>query len=295
MLLLIAAMAPACRPRDPLDRVPDPLRARGDLGEPNKFMPPVEPAVPPLQGWDLVAELDPANFAPEAVGREWFRLARRGYLLHSRDLDPAAALPLFDAALDLQPDRTPLWLLRGDCLSMLGDGDAAMASCHHALSLDTGDPAALTVTGLIAESRGDAEWAVELLRAAIQCEPGNVHALNGLAWLQATGPARVRDWREALRNAQRAVLLTGYGVAEFLDTLAHAQALRMDLYSAIRAEERAVRLSRGDPRFQRALDRFWHALAQARGERHGPPTWENPRWPLPPVAQPQVPRYTAGN
>ncbi len=87
--------------------------------------------------------------------------------------------------------------------------------------------------------------AVTRYREALRLSPDFAEAHNNLAWLLATASdPGVRDPGEALRLAERAVALTEGKEANYLDTLAAAQAAAGRFGDAAATAERAVALAR---------------------------------------------------
>jgi tetratricopeptide (TPR) repeat protein len=104
---------------------------------------------------------------------------------------------------------------------------------------------ALTNLGTMYERRlRQTEQAERWYRAAIELQPEAPTAYNNLAWLLATHPsAAVRNGREAVRLAEQAARLTGFGSPAILDTLAAAYAETNRFADAIQTLETALRLA----------------------------------------------------
>jgi len=81
------------------------------------------------------------------------------------------------------------------------------------VTVDTGDlPKKIEANRLVAEAGGQdyaGEYvkAVDLFRQAIRTDPGHAGAHNSLAWLLLTGPKQLRDPKEALLLARKAIEL----------------------------------------------------------------------------------------
>jgi serine/threonine protein kinase/WD40 repeat protein/Tfp pilus assembly protein PilF len=65
----------------------------------------------------------------------------------------------------------------------------------------------------------EAEKALASLREAVRIAPTLAAARNNLAWLLVTGPAKLRDAREGLAHARKAVELTADHKTDYLNTL----------------------------------------------------------------------------
>ena len=80
---------------------------------------------------------------------------------------------------------------------------------------------------------------------ALRANPDWPEALSNLAWIYATNSdEQLRNGREAVRLASRAVELTGRKDPGTLDTLAAAQAETGEFALAITTEEQAANLAR---------------------------------------------------
>ncbi len=84
-------------------------------------------------------------------------------------------------------------------------------------------------------------------REALKSNSGDSGAINNLAWLLATAPVdKLRNGREAVKLAEKAVKLTGNGDAVALDTLGAAYAETGAYRRAIEAAERAFELAKAN-------------------------------------------------
>lgn len=85
------------------------------------------------------------------------------------------------------------------------------------------------------------QLAIQHYREALRLQPESLRALNNLAWLLAANPdARVRDPADAVRLAERACALTGYGRPEPLDALAASYAAAGRFDEAVRTASGAL-------------------------------------------------------
>lgn len=115
---------------------------------------------------------------------------------------------------------------------------------RHALDATGENYVAHSYLGVARLDAGDAAGALKHWRDAARIQPGYATVANNLAWLLATHPdARLRDGTEALRHAERAVVLTR-ARPETLDTLAAAQAEAGQAGRAVATAERALSAAR---------------------------------------------------
>lgn len=135
------------------------------------------------------------------------------------------AIRHYRAALELRPDFAAAHYNFGEALARRGELGPASAHFEAALKHQTNYARAHIGLAGIASAQRQSTQAAQHLRAALRLEPDNADGLNNLAWLLATSPeATVRDGREAVRLALRAVALTQTNEVDVLDTLAAAHA-----------------------------------------------------------------------
>jgi len=107
-------------------------------------------------------------------------------------------------------------------------------------------PDVQTRTGLASlfYQTGSPHQAVEQYRQILRTAPGQLEALNNLAWLLATsGDATVRNGTEAVRYAEQVCQLTGYRQPRFIGTLAAAYAEAGRFPEAVATGQTAVKLA----------------------------------------------------
>jgi tetratricopeptide (TPR) repeat protein len=93
--------------------------------------------------------------------------------------------------------------------------------------------------------QGMTQEAIDHYQEAIRRNSARPEALNGLAWLLATGPdAKFRDGAEAVRLAQEACDMTHYHETVYVGTLAAAYAEAGQYNDAIQTAETAIDLAR---------------------------------------------------
>jgi tetratricopeptide (TPR) repeat protein len=116
----------------------------------------------------------------------------------------------------------------------------ALRHFRRAVELDPGRADAQLDLGLALERRGLIAEALEHLKVAVRDSPEWVDPCNELAWLLATGPdPALRDPHQALRLADRAVVLSGGHDPNVLDTQAAVQAAAGQFARAVETAGRA--------------------------------------------------------
>jgi tetratricopeptide (TPR) repeat protein len=91
--------------------------------------------------------------------------------------------------------------------------------------------------------RGEYQKAVADYKEAVRLAPDNDEACGSLAWLLATCPEdRVRDGKRAVELATKACELSGWEDADFLRTLAAAQAECRNFEEAVRWQKEALKI-----------------------------------------------------
>ncbi len=158
---------------------------------------------------------------------------------------PQKAIEHYQKALETEPGHAHAHGNLASALAGLGRSDEARAHFAEALRLDSGLWKAHNGLGKLLASAGQSEEATAHYREALRLSPDFAEAHNNLAWLLATASdPGVRDPGEALRLAERAVELTEGKEANYLDTLAAAQAAAGRFGDAAATAERAVALAR---------------------------------------------------
>jgi Tfp pilus assembly protein PilF len=97
-------------------------------------------------------------------------------------------------------------------------------------------------------------------RHAVQVDPGHAEAHNDLAWLLLTGPKELRDPKEALPHARKAVELTPER-ATYHNTLGVALYRSDQFAEAVPVLEKSLREGKGEAD---AFDLFFLAMCQQR-------------------------------
>ena len=112
---------------------------------------------------------------------------------------------------------------------------------------------------LYAEQRLYAE-AIQHYKGALRLSPGMAEAHNNLAWLCATSEdPKYRDPRAALAHAQKAVELTQWKEAGFIDTLAEAYYASGRYPEAVKIQSKALGLEPGNREMQEHMVRYRQA------------------------------------
>lgn len=108
-------------------------------------------------------------------------LVEKGRCLLDRG-DPAAAAPVFEAAIAATPDNAPAHSLLGICRRRTGDRDGAFAAFSAAAALDPTDVSALNGLGNHHLERENYPAAIDHFRRALAVRPGFAKAQKNLAY-----------------------------------------------------------------------------------------------------------------
>ena len=135
------------------------------------------------------------------------------------------ALARYDKAIALLPENARAHGNRGAILARLGRPAEAEAALNESLRIAPAGAEAAANLADVLVARGDEAGAAGTLRDGVKRNPAGASLLARLAWILATTPdGALRDGKDALERAQRAVALTGRGDARALDALAAALA-----------------------------------------------------------------------
>ena len=156
------------------------------------------------------------------------------------------AVAHYQKALEIKPNYADAHNNLGLWLAGAGRVDEAVAHYRKALELNPALAIAHQNLAITFFQRGKMPEAIGQWREVIRLQPENSFALNQLARMLATNPeGSVRNGREAVEVAQRAVALTGGREASALDTLAAAQAEAGRFAEAVDTAGRALALASG--------------------------------------------------
>ncbi|HEX5411885.1 MAG TPA: rhomboid family intramembrane serine protease [Terriglobia bacterium] len=207
----------------------------------------------------------------DARAEDRFQQAMREYPRDERPYEAMAAFYLsrnqftdaihhYDQALRLSPGSPAAQL--GLAAAYARQGRAGKA--HKLLAEIVGkNPQTIeaqeALAGLCAEQKLYPE-AIQHYQAAIRLKPELAEPRNNLAWLLATADdARYRNPSEALAQAQRAVKLSQWKEAAFIDTLAEALYLNGKYEEAVETQKKALAIDPDDKTMQEHMARYQKA------------------------------------
>jgi tetratricopeptide (TPR) repeat protein len=160
-------------------------------------------------------------------------------------------------ALELRPGFAPALSSLGVLLVDQGRSDEGLQRLREAVPASGGaSRTRFALAVAIGTTSGPTEEMVALLEGVLRDTPGDLLALNDLAWLRATSAeASYRDTSLALTLSQHALELGGAADAGVLDTRAAAEAAAGRFIQASATAERAIALARasGDDSFARQV------------------------------------------
>lgn len=164
----------------------------------------------------------------------------------------------------------------GNLLLEVGRNEEAISHYRESLELDPDFAGTHTNWGVALRRMGRYPEARDHLRAAFELAPESAEVQNNLAWFLATCPVdALRDGREAVSLAERAVRAKHERDPAFLDTLAAAHAEAGDFQAAVRCQRRAAALAPDRERasYRENLELYLHnkPLRESAAARDGPP------------------------
>jgi rhomboid protease GluP len=167
------------------------------------------------------------------------------------------AIQEYSEAVRLSPGAPEAELALGVAYRMKGDLPKAQQAFETALGKNpTTAEGQRLLADLYAEQKFYAD-AVQHYKEALQIEPNSAASHNNLAWLYATSEdPKWRDPRAALEHARRAVELTQWKEAGFIDTLAEANYAGGNYQEAVRIQVLALQLDPEDPEFKEHMARY---------------------------------------
>jgi tetratricopeptide (TPR) repeat protein len=182
---------------------------------------------------------------------------------------PDEAIDAYREAIRLRPDDAEVHNNLGSALVHQGKLDEAVAAFREAVRLAPADHRFQRARDWVLGQMASAEDRIAKLREAVERDPENPSLLNELAWMlvDPAGDASVRDPKEALPLARKAVEVSGRRDAGILDTLAVALAANSELKEAVAVQEEILELMNGKDvpgmtvaDAEAALDRYRKAL-----------------------------------
>jgi tetratricopeptide (TPR) repeat protein len=171
-------------------------------------------------------------------------------------------------AIELQPDDATAQAYLGMAYGMGGNVRLAESHLRRSLELAPDDARVQANLGSVLAGAGRLQEAEGLYRSALRHEPDLVEASIPLAWILSTArDPSLRNGEEAVRLAERNVVLAGHANADVLDRLAEAYAEAGRFADAVTTASRALELSTesGSPEQRAAIE------ARLQGYRSGLP------------------------
>jgi tetratricopeptide (TPR) repeat protein len=156
----------------------------------------------------------------------------------------AEAIPHLQKALTLGPESADVHTNLGLALAEKGQVADAIPHFRRALAMAPGMVEAQYYLGEALVMNGQGQDGLAQWRDSLRKQPDNLQLLNETAWLLSTArDAALRNGKEALPMAQRAVQLTSSRQPEILGTLAAAYAETGQFDQAVETEQQAAQLA----------------------------------------------------
>lgn len=150
-----------------------------------------------------------------------------------------------------------VWALhqRGLTHQAMGQRQLALADFNQALESNSGAVDVRFDRGRLLAEMGLYQQAIEDLHTVATSSPENAVYANALGWLLATCPdAKIHNGKEAVRFALKAVSIDRN--AQYLDTLAAAQARKGNFEQAVETQKAALDLLQKDKALQETIKEF---------------------------------------
>jgi len=200
-----------------------------------------------LQRFQAAARQSPRDERPHVM--------MGGLYLGEQQFDKA--IQEYGEAVRLKPDTPEAQLALGVAYRMKGDLGRAQQAFETALGKN---PATAEGQRLLADLYAEQKLyseAIQHYKAALQIDPNMAESHNNLAWFYATcEDPKWRDPRAALEHARRAVELTQWKEAEFIDTLAEANYAGGNYQESVRVQLIALHLDPQNPELQEHMTRY---------------------------------------
>jgi tetratricopeptide (TPR) repeat protein len=166
-----------------------------------------------------------------------------GMAFHQMDKLPEAAAH-YEQALRINPQDTPAAINLAKILFLQGRMDEAAATLEKVLKANPQNVDAYDGLGYIWDQQGKGAEALACWRAGLRLNPDNVSIMNNIAWLLATSPeAKLRNGKEAVAVATKAMQIAGASEPALLETVAAAYAEAGQFSEAIKTAEKALALA----------------------------------------------------
>jgi protein O-mannosyl-transferase len=154
------------------------------------------------------------------------------------------AIAEYERAIAIRPDYALAHNNLGDALLRVGRTSEALQHFREALRLDAGYAEAHFNLGSAMNALGRPQESIGEFRRALELKADLTPALIELAWLLATArDAALRDAQQAVRVADRAVVVTARSDPKALDVLAASQAAAGRFADAVETAAAALALS----------------------------------------------------
>src|SRR3954464_6816916 len=156
-----------------------------------------------------------------------------------------AAIGEFTAVFRHDPGHVEAHTLLGQALMRQGQMNMAIPQFRAVLSKRPEDAYTYRELAICYASVGKTEDAIINYREALRYRPESTESMNGLAWILATDPdPKIRNGQEGLALANAAMKLSSTRRADYLDTLAAAQAETGKCDEAIKTIKSAIEVAR---------------------------------------------------
>jgi tetratricopeptide (TPR) repeat protein len=157
------------------------------------------------------------------------------------------AIAEYEIALRLEPDYLRSLTEMAAALGQQGRLNEAADALQRVVKLRPKDDGNRRLLAATLTRAGRVEEAIVEYRVLVRRDPGDLDALNNIAWIRSThADPRHRDGAEAVRLAEQARDRSGTPVAVLYSTLAAAYAEAGRFPDAVRAGVRAVELARAE-------------------------------------------------